>query len=82
MSKALRPKAVSRYVFYLGGPQAVVTTYGFWREAGTLRWGCLVTKSVGVRPPFNTYSRADGTVSQVADGSVGYNSTAILPLEV
>ena len=73
---------MSRYVFYLGGPQAVVTTNWFWREKGTLRWGCLVTKSVGVRLPFSTYGRADGAVSQMRDGSVGYNTTALLPLEV
>ena len=71
-----------RYVFYLGGPQAVVSDCGFWREDVTFKTGCTVAREAGVRVPYSTYGRADGAVSQAWGCSFGRNSTALLPLEV
>ena len=80
----------SRYVFYLGGPQAVVTDYAFWRAARTHTWGCMVAREAGVKVPQDTYSWADSAHSQYVHGTwtgralrrFGTNDTALLPLEV
>ena len=68
--------------FYPGGP---------WAVKGTLCWedsygvnGCYVVRCAGVEIPRDTYKAADGNVSQgrwLLAPSVGYNYTALLPIE-
>jgi hypothetical protein len=73
---------VSRYVFYLEGPQAVVTELPGWRTARTHISGGDVASVVGARIPSDTYWWATSALSQDRRAGHGVNDTALLPLEV
>ena len=78
-------KKGTKWVFYLGGPEAVPFFSIWsapWEEGMPSAFGCFVADAVGAHIPKNTYRQADPHVSQCISGNTGSNHTALLPLEV
>ena len=77
---------MSRYVFYLGGPHAVVSECDFWETGSPHTPGCIVAREVGAKIPASAYEFSEPSVSQDVlwerGRNCGFNATALLPLEV
>ena len=77
--------------FWVGGPVAVKGTERFMEDFGDGRYwtnrkgtaGCVIAARAGARIPRDTYVRADPAYSQLLSltNGVGFNDTALLPLE-
>ena len=75
---------MTRWVFYVGGPQAVPykTTWTTpWEGEVSFKYGCEIVREMGAEIPPDTYDKADPQVSQVEWEDRGLNTTALLPLE-
>ena len=65
--------------FYRRGPVAVRGNL-FWVTADG-KWGCTIASGVGVHIPVSTYLNADPDAAQWGHDDVGFNFTALLPIE-
>ena len=77
--------------FWVGGPVAVKGMERFMEDFGDGDYwmdrkgtaGCVIAARAGARIPRDTYERADPAYSQLQSltNGVGFNDTALLPLE-